>query len=55
MLETADLVLAKADSYKGKRKVKDWWEEETYEVEHQFAEGVPSHLIRTSGWDTHEY
>ena len=33
--ETGDLVLAKADAYKGKRKVKDWWEEELYKVECQ--------------------
>ena len=25
-LETGDLVLAKADAYRGKRQVKDWWE-----------------------------
>ena len=39
-LETGDLVLAKSDAYKGKGKVKDCWEEELYEVEHQVAEGV---------------
>ena len=33
-LETGDLVLAKADAYRGKKKVKDWWEKELYEVEH---------------------
>ena len=37
-LETGDLVLAKADTYRGKMKVKDQWEEEPYEVEHQVAE-----------------
>ena len=42
-LEWGDLVLAKADAYKGKRKVKDWWEEELYEVECQVAEGIPSY------------
>ena len=45
-LETGDLVLAKADAYKGKRKVKDWWEEKLYEVEHQVAEGFPSYLMK---------
>ena len=45
-LETGDLVLAKADTYRGKRKVKDWWEEEPYEVKHQAAEGIPSYLMR---------
>ena len=31
-LEPGDLVLAKADVYRGRRKVKDQWEEEMYEV-----------------------
>ena len=35
------LVLARADAYRGRRKVKDQWEEEPYEVEHQVAEGNP--------------
>ena len=45
-LEPGDLVLAKANAYRGRRKVKDWWEEEPYEVEHQVAEGIPSYLVR---------
>ena len=45
-LETGDLVLAKADTHRGKRKVKDQWEEEPYEVEHQVGEGVPSYLMK---------
>ena len=45
--ETGDLVLAKAEAYRGKRKVKDWWEEELYEVEHQVAEGLPLYLMKT--------
>ena len=45
-METGDLVMAKADAYKGKRKVKDLWKEELYEVEHQVAEGVPSYLLK---------
>ena len=36
-LEPGDLVLAKADTYKGKRKVKDQCEEELYAVEYQVA------------------
>ena len=31
-LKPGDLVLVKADVWKGKRKVKDRWEEETWEV-----------------------
>ena len=45
-LELGDLVLAKADAYRGRRKVKDQWEEKPYEVEHQVAEGIPSHLMK---------
>ena len=45
-LETGDLVLAKADTYLGKSKVQDWWEEELYEVEHQVAEGVLLYLMK---------
>ena len=41
-LEPGDLVLAKSNAYKGKRKVKDQWEEEPHEVEHQVSEGVLS-------------
>ena len=45
-LELGNLVLAKADAYKGRRKVKDQWEEEPYEVEFQVAEGIPSYLMK---------
>ena len=30
----------------GEEKVKDWWDEEPYEVEHQVAEEVPSYLMK---------
>ena len=36
-LEPGNLVLAKADAYKGRRKVKDQWDEEPYEVECSIA------------------
>ena len=45
-LEPDDLVLAKADTYRRRRKVKDQWEEELYEVEHKIAEGIPSYLMK---------
>ena len=45
-MEPGDLVLAKANAYRGRRKVKDWWEERPYEVEHQVAEGIPSYLVK---------
>ena len=53
-LEPGDLVLTKVDTYRGRRKVKDWWKKDLYQVEHQIAEGVPSYLWRTSRQDTHE-
>ena len=49
-----DLVLAKANAYRGRRKVKDQWEEELYQVECQIAEGILPTLWKTSGLDTHE-
>ena len=41
LLEPGDLVLAKANTYKWKRKVKDWWEEEPYKVVFQVTKDVP--------------
>ena len=52
-LEPGDLVLAKANAYKSKEKVKDCWEEELCEVECQVAEGIPSYLVKTRGWGAH--
>ena len=53
-LEPGNLVLAKANAYKGRRKMKDWWEEEPYKVECIIAEGIPSYLVKNRGPDTHE-
>ena len=41
-LKPGNLVLVKADVFKGKRKIKDRWEEETWEVVHQITTDVPS-------------
>ena len=46
LLETGDLVLAKANTCKGKIKVKDQWEEEPYEVVCQVVDGIPSYLMK---------
>ena len=46
LLEQGDLVQAEADAYKGKRKLKDWWEEEPYEVVHLVTVGIPSYLMK---------
>ena len=45
-LETGDLVLAKANAYKGERKVEDGWEEEPCEVECQVTDGISSYLLK---------
>ena len=44
-LKPGDLVLVKADAWKGKRKIKDRWEEETWEVVHQIVTDVPSYKV----------
>ena len=50
-LKPGDLVLAKADAWKGKRKIKDRWEEETWEVVHQIMADIPSYeVMNQHGW-----
>ena len=44
-LKPGNLVLVKADAWKGKRKIKDRWEEETYEVVCQIAADIPSYEV----------
>ena len=44
-LKPGDLVLVKADAWKGKRKIKDRWDEETWEVSRQIAADVPSYKV----------
>ena len=44
-LKPGDLVLVKADAWKGKRKIKDWWDEETWEVSCQITADVPSYEV----------
>ena len=44
-LKSGDLVLVKADAWKGKRKIRDRWEEETWEVVHQIAADIPSYEV----------
>ena len=50
-LKSGDLVLVKADAWKGKRKIKDRWDEETWEVSRQIATDVPSYVVTNQhGW-----
>ena len=44
-LKPGDLVLVKADAFKGKRKIKDRWKEDTCEVVHQIITDVPSYKV----------
>ena len=45
ILKPGNLVLVKADAWEGKRKIKDRWEEETWEVVHQIVADVPSYKV----------
>ena len=44
-LKPGDLVLDKADAFKGRRKIKDRWEEDTWEVVHQITTDIPSYIV----------
>ena len=44
-LKPDDLVLMKADAFKGRRKIKDRWEEDTWEVVHQITTDIPSYKV----------
>ena len=44
-LKPGNFILVKVDAFKGKRKIKDRWEEETWEVVHQIATDVPSYKV----------
>ena len=56
-LKHGDLVLVKADAWKGKRKIKDRWDEETWEVSWQIMAGVPSYKVTNQhgqSWVLHQ-
>ena len=44
-LKSGNLVLVKVDAFKGKRKIKDRWEEDTWEVVCQITTDVPSYEV----------
>ena len=44
-MKPGDLVLVKADAFKGKRKIKDMYEEDTWEVVHQIVTDIPSYEV----------
>ena len=50
-LKSGDLVLVKADAWKGKRKIKDRWDEETWKVPQQITADVSSYKVTNQhGW-----
>ena len=44
-LKPSNLVLVKANAWKGKMKIKDRWEEETWQVMCQIVADVPSYEV----------
>ena len=44
-LKPGNLILVKADAFKGKRKIKDRWEEDIWEVVCQIATDIPSYKV----------
>ena len=44
-LKHGSLVLVKVDAWKGKRKIKDRWDEETWEVSWQIMADMPSYKV----------
>ena len=50
-LKPGNLVLVKVDAWKGKRKNKDRWDEETWKVSRQIMTDVPSYEVTNQyGW-----
>ena len=50
-LKPGNLVLVKADAWKGKRKINNKWEEETWEVVCQIAADILSYeVMNQHGW-----
>ena len=44
-LKPGDLVLVKADAFKGKRKIKGSWKDESCKVVHQIVTDIPSYEV----------
>ena len=52
-LKPGNLVLVKADAFKGKRKIKDRWDEETWEVVHHITTDIPSYELTNKNRKLH--
>ena len=44
-LKPGNLVLVKADAFQGKRKIKDRWKDEPYEMVCQIMKDIPSYKV----------
>ena len=56
-LKPGDLILVKADVWKGKRKIRDRWEGETWEVVCQIMTDIPSYKVMNQhrkSWVLHQ-
>ena len=51
-LKPGDLVLVKANAFKGKRKIKDRWKDKPHEVVHQIMMDVPSYKVMNQYGET---
>ena len=52
-LKPGNLVLVKADAFKGKRKIRDRWEGEACEVVHQITTDIPSYKVMDQCGQSH--
>ena len=52
-LKPGNLVLVKADAFKGKRKIKDRWEDETCKVVHHIVTDIPSYEVMDQHGQSH--
>ena len=52
-LKPDDLVLVKADTFKGERKIKDRWEDKLHKVVHQIMMDIPSYEVTNQHRQSH--
>ena len=52
-LKPGNLMLVMADAFKGKMKIKDKWEEDTWEVVYQIMTDISSYEVDKPGTESH--
>ena len=52
-LKPGDLILVKADTFQGKRKIKDRWEDKPHQVVHQIMTDIPSYEVKDQHGNSH--